>query len=262
MSRRGRKDAEGLKRGVRSFLVAAGLASAVLSTGAVLSFYEESLPGTLNPLYAQSMVDFRSQELVFDRIYFHSPIDNRIMSRVVEKGELAEGGKAYKLTLKAGLKWHDGKPVTSKDVCFTVNAMLDPKTPSPMAAGYRTVLAGCEAQAPTVALVRFTKVFHNPPGAPRVPAAPRGPVPGEHGDLAGPRLLGAPDRLRRLQGQQGPPRRHVRGVPERAPRRDHRAALPPGGRRSRRPGGHAPQQRRPGHRGGPAAAPRRRERQR
>jgi peptide/nickel transport system substrate-binding protein len=162
MSRRGRKDAEGWTGGVRSFLVAAGLASAVLSTGAVLSFYEESLPGTLNPLYAQSMVDFRSQELVFDRIYFHSPIDNRIMSRVVEKGELAEGGKAYKLTLKAGLKWHDGKPVTSKDVCFTVNAMLDPKTPSPMAAGYRTVLAGCEAQAPTVALVRFTKVFHNP----------------------------------------------------------------------------------------------------
>lgn len=146
----------------RHLAVAVGLSSAVLSTGAVLSFYEEALPGTLNPLYASTMVDYRSQELVFDRLFFHNTIDNRIISRVIEKGELAEGGKGYKLTLKQGLKWHDGKPVTSKDICFTVNAMLDPATPSPIAAGYRTVLAGCEAQGANVAVVRFTKVFHNP----------------------------------------------------------------------------------------------------
>ena len=162
----------------RHLTVAVGLAAAMLSTGAVLSFYEESLPGTLNPLYAQSMVDFRSQKLVFDRLYFHSPIDNRIVSRVIDKGELAEGGKAYKLTLKPSLKWHDGKPVTSKDICFTVAAMLDPGTASPIAAGYRTVLAGCEAQGPSVALVRFTKVFHNPQERLGFPLLPESPFAG------------------------------------------------------------------------------------
>lgn len=166
------------KKSGRHLLVAAGLAGAMLSTGAVLSFYEESLPGTLNPLYAQSMVDYRSQELVFDRLYFHSPIDNRIMSRIIEKGELAEGGKAYKLTLFSGMKWHDGKAVTSKDVCFTIAAMLDPGTPSPIAAGYRTVLAGCEAQTPTVALVKFTKVFHNPQERLGFSLLPEGAFPG------------------------------------------------------------------------------------
>jgi peptide/nickel transport system substrate-binding protein len=147
---------------VRPLMVALGVASSALATGAVLSFYEESLPGTLNPLFASSMVDYRSQELIFDRLYFHSPIDNRIMSRVIEKGEVAESGKAWKITLKPNLKWHDGKPVTARDVCFTVNAMLNPSTPSPIAAGYRSVLAGCEAQGTNVALVKFTKVFHNP----------------------------------------------------------------------------------------------------
>ncbi len=146
----------------RHLLVALGVAASAVSTGAVLGYYEESLPGTLNPLFASSMVDFRSQELVFDRLYFHSPIDNRIMSRIIEKGEVAELGKAWKITLKSGLKWHDGKPVTAKDVCFTVSAILNPATPSPIAAGYRSVLAGCEAQSGTVALVKFTKVFHNP----------------------------------------------------------------------------------------------------
>ncbi len=146
----------------RALFAAIGLASALFSTGAALSFYEEALPGTMNPLYATSMVDYRAQELVFDRMFFHSAIDNRMMSRVVEKYELAEGGKAYKLTLKAGLKWHDGTPVSSKDVCFTIAAMLDPGTPSPIAQGYRSILAGCNPDTPQIATIRFTKVFHNP----------------------------------------------------------------------------------------------------
>jgi len=147
---------------LRSLLAAIGLSAALATTGAALAFYEENLPGTLNPLFASGMVDYRSQELVFDRLYFHSAIDNRLMSRVVDKGELVDGGKAYRVTLKAGMKWHDSKPVTAKDVCFTVNAMLDPNTPSPIAQEYRAVLSGCEVESNNVAVVRFTKVFHNP----------------------------------------------------------------------------------------------------
>jgi len=146
----------------RHLLVAAGLTASVLGTGAMLSFYEETLPGTLNPLYASSMVDWRAQELLFDRLYYHRPIDNQLTSRIVEKGEVAETGKAWKVTLKNGLKWHNGQKVTAKDVCFTVNAMLDPATPSLIAADYRTILAGCETQGELVAVVKFTKVFHNP----------------------------------------------------------------------------------------------------
>ena len=38
-----------------------------LSTGSTLNFYEESLPSSMNPMFAQSMVDNRVHELVFDR---------------------------------------------------------------------------------------------------------------------------------------------------------------------------------------------------
>ncbi len=151
-----------LSSAARLTLLGVGMVAAIGTTGATLNFYEESLPSTLDPLYAQSMVDFRSQELVFDRIYFHSPIDNQLISRIVDKGEVADGGKSFRLTLKQGLKWHDGKPLGAKDVCFTVAAMLDPGTTSPIAEGYRTVLAGCDVESQYVALVRFTKVFHNP----------------------------------------------------------------------------------------------------
>lgn len=147
----------------KNALIAAGaVALAALGSGATLSFYEESLPTSMNPLYADTMVDFRSQELVFDRLWFHDAVTNELKSRVVEKWELAEGGKAIKVTLKDGLKWHTGKPMTAKDVCFTVEAMLDKKTPSIIAEQYREFLSGCDAQGNTVALIRFNRVFHNP----------------------------------------------------------------------------------------------------
>ncbi len=147
----------------RTALTTGGLAlGALLGMGASLSYYEESLPTTLNPLFASTMVDNRSQELVFDRLWFHDPITNELQTRIVEKWEVVEGAKALKVTLKSGIKWHNGKPMTSKDLCFTVDAMLDPKTPSPIAAGYREVLEGCETSGGQAAVIRFTRVYHNP----------------------------------------------------------------------------------------------------
>ena len=120
----------------RTALLFATLAlGAVVGTGSSLSYNEEVLPSTLNPLYASSMSDHRSQELVFDRLYFHDAINNDLKSRVVQKFEMVDDGRGVKLTLVPGIKWHDGKPLTAKDVCFTVDAMLDPKTASPVAEG-------------------------------------------------------------------------------------------------------------------------------
>jgi peptide/nickel transport system substrate-binding protein len=143
--------------------ITAGLALlAMFGTGSSLSYYEEALPNTLNPLYAETMVDRRSQELVFDRLWFHDAIDNKLKSRIVDRYEIAEGGQALKIFLKPNIKWHNGKSLSSKDICFTVDALLDKRTASPLAEGYRQILAGCDTQGNMTALVRFTKVVHNP----------------------------------------------------------------------------------------------------
>ena len=69
-----------------------GLAAAALTTGASLAFFEESLPSTMNPLFAQSMVDNRVHELVMDRIYFNDPINNELVSNIVQEWALVESG--------------------------------------------------------------------------------------------------------------------------------------------------------------------------
>jgi len=145
----------------RHLLVSLSLVSSVFLTGGTVAYYEEALPTTLNPLFAQSMVDQRTQELVFDRLYYRSAITAQIRSRLVESEERLEGGKKLKVTIKKGVKWHDGEPFTAEDICFTVDALLNPSTPSLIGKQYREVLESCVAEKNT-ATVTFVRAYHNP----------------------------------------------------------------------------------------------------
>lgn len=148
---------------LRHFVAALGLTSVVLASGATVSYYEESLPTTLNPLFARTMVDKRSQELVFDRLFYRSAITNELQSRLVTSYEKVDGGKKLKIVLKDGVQWHDNKKFSPEDICFTIDAMLNPKTPSTIAKEYRESIVGCEAlPKENAAVIEFVKVYHNP----------------------------------------------------------------------------------------------------
>ena len=148
---------------LRHLLVGLGLTGSVFLTAGTVSYYEEALPSTMNPLFARSMVDHRTHELVFDRLFFRSAITNELKSRLVDNYSVVEGGKKLKVVLKQGIKWHDGKPLTGEDVCFTIDAMLDPKTASPIAKQYKEALEGCEHnEKENSATIAFKRLYHNP----------------------------------------------------------------------------------------------------
>src|SRR5688572_27485405 len=102
--------------------------SAFASLGADLSWFEAEAPTTLNPLFARTMADERAQELVFDRIFYRLPIMSQPGSDLVERYERVDRQRGFRLHLKR-VFWQDGTPLTANDVCFTVDAMLDPETP-------------------------------------------------------------------------------------------------------------------------------------
>lgn len=143
------------------FRVAALIASFALLAGIQVSYYEESLPSTMNPLFARTMVDRRSHELMFDRLYYRSAVTSELKSRIVDTAEPLEGGKKIKLTLKEGVKWHDGEAFDADDVCFTVNVLLDRSTPSLLGRQYQEILASCEGSKRDVTIT-FVRAFHNP----------------------------------------------------------------------------------------------------
>ncbi|MCB9668366.1 MAG: ABC transporter substrate-binding protein [Alphaproteobacteria bacterium] len=145
----------------RHVLSALGLCGGLLFlAGGSVSFYEEALPTTMNPLFARGMVDHRTHELVFDRLFFRSAITNELKSNLVLKYQKLEDGKKLKIYLKDGVKWHDGKAFGPKDVCFTIDAMLNPKTPSPIAKEYRESIVGCESfPKENAVVVEFVKAY-------------------------------------------------------------------------------------------------------
>ena len=63
-------------------------------------------------------------------LFFRSLGENRLVSTVKEF-QTSEDRKAITLYLREGITWYDDELFTADDVCFTINAMSNPKTPSP-----------------------------------------------------------------------------------------------------------------------------------
>lgn len=78
------------------------------------------LPGTLNPLYAETAADLAAQSLVFDRLFYLSPDSGERRTRVLADWAVSRGDGAVLLTLVEGLSWHDGAPVVAADLCASL----------------------------------------------------------------------------------------------------------------------------------------------
>ncbi|SDG02828.1 peptide/nickel transport system substrate-binding protein [Sinosporangium album] len=83
----------------------------------------------------------------------------------------AEDGKTVTFTLRDGVKFHDGRPLTSADVEYTYETMLDPKSSSPIAGDYAAIK---EVEAPDATTVVFKLAY---PYAPLVQRTTLGIVP-------------------------------------------------------------------------------------
>jgi len=132
-----------------------------------LAFYEQLLPTTLDPLYARTMVDRRAQELVFDRLFYRSAITNELRSRVVARYQALDGGQRLRIVLRDGIRWHDGEPLTARDLCFTVRALQEPSNPTSLRRAFREGPVDCQITETLEAVL----VFGRPQPYPREHAA-------------------------------------------------------------------------------------------
>ena len=95
---------------------------------------------TLNPLYASSSAEASVGRLLFSSLYSYDSTGS-IHQDAASAMTLDEAGKTYTVTLREGMKWHDGEPVSAKDVVFTVNLMKNPATRSPLRVNWLDVSA-------------------------------------------------------------------------------------------------------------------------
>ena len=115
----------------------------------------EGNPNTLNPLFRGSIYEYAVLELLYDAPFvFDEQMRWRVNEAVVERYEESDDHLTATLVLKRGLKWHDGRPFTARDVVFSFEQLRDPKVPAGANKTGLDVIASCEAVGDCT--VRFT----------------------------------------------------------------------------------------------------------
>ncbi len=142
-------------------LAACSRPSAGPQTRNVLHFAIAADPLSLNPLFLHP--DASSVELQLARLAFEPFVDldaagkpvPALLDRIptLANGGISADGRTIVYHLRAGVRWTDGRPVTSADVLFTLHAILDPRNPVLSTQGYDLIDRASAPDAHTV-------VFH------------------------------------------------------------------------------------------------------
>ncbi len=101
----------------------------VATESGVVNFLIESMPTNLDPRIGTDAVSQRLDSLIFSSLV-------ELDAQRIPRGDLAERWETpdavtYVFHLRSGVKFHDGRPVTSADVKYTFDSILDRTVTSP-----------------------------------------------------------------------------------------------------------------------------------
>src|SRR6266498_3947226 len=95
--------------------------------------YTEGVLGSFtnaNPIYATDLVDTSVSELVFAGLLTYDK-NNHLIGDLAESWKVDAAATTYTVRLRPHLTWHDGEPLTAKDVAFTYRVIQNPDARSP-----------------------------------------------------------------------------------------------------------------------------------
>ncbi len=95
---------------------------------------------SLNPVIATDSMSYIAEWPLFDSL-LELDASLNVRPLLAESWEVSRDGLTYTFKLKKGVRWHDGKPFTARDVAFTFYSVLNPKVTTPHRA-YFDALAG------------------------------------------------------------------------------------------------------------------------
>lgn len=141
---------------------AAPSASAAGAGGRVtVALWQE--PEGLNPYMNIQTVAQLMSSVLYEGLLSIDPEGNfvpRLAAEVpsVQNGGVSSDGKTVTYKLRPGLKWSDGRPITSADVKFTFDAIMNKDNPVKSRAGYEEI-ASLEAPDPQTVKVAYKSFF-------------------------------------------------------------------------------------------------------
>lgn len=108
-------------------------------------------PSAIMPVLARTQVDRDLVSLLFRGLVRLGP-GTSVLPDLAARWTVEEGGTYWTFHLRGDARWHDGEPVTSADVVFTVRVLQHPDYGGPLAATWAQV----GVSAPDAHTVRFS----------------------------------------------------------------------------------------------------------
>ncbi len=108
-------------------------------------------PVSISPLTARSQVDRDLVALIFSGLVRNGP-GGTVVPDLARRWSVDASGRVWTVELRDDARWHDGEPVTSDDVVFTIQTLQDPAYTGPSAGSWNEV--SVQATSPTT--VTFT----------------------------------------------------------------------------------------------------------
>ena len=94
-------------------------AGPALAQGKVLRFVQNGNLTILDPIWTTAYVTRNHGYLIYDTL-FASDENNAVKPQMVDKYDVSADKTVWTFTLRDGLEWHDGKPVTSEDCIASI----------------------------------------------------------------------------------------------------------------------------------------------
>jgi len=109
---------------LRKLMLSAALASAFVVTAPAvqaqtINAVMHSSVRVLDPIMTTAHITRNHGYMIYDTL-LATDAKNEIQPQMVEKWEASADGKSYTFTLRPGLKWHDGTPVTAEDCVASI----------------------------------------------------------------------------------------------------------------------------------------------
>nr|WP_283179086.1 ABC transporter substrate-binding protein [Gemmobacter sp. 24YEA27] len=101
---------------------------------------------TLDPAIGYDWQNWSMIKSVFDGLMDYEPGTTTLRPGLAESYEISEDGLTYTFKLRPGVKFHNGREMTSEDVVYSINRVVNPATQSP-GQGFFGMIDGFDATA-------------------------------------------------------------------------------------------------------------------
>ena len=124
-------------------LVFGGLGFAQQQGGSIVVTYKDDI-STLDPAIGYDWQNFSIIKAMFSGLMGYKPGTAELEPNLAESYTVSQDGKTYTFGLRQGVKFHNGREMTAKDVKYSLERTLNPATRSP-GQGFYLGISGAQA---------------------------------------------------------------------------------------------------------------------